>query len=202
MDEKNADFPFSEEDWNTCLSILKHLRNNPTDNPDNKTFGALITKIHKNAKKQMKKESSLPIKEADLALLKESTIVKVALNNKTTYSVSSPMHSQTYEKLNRSKNCYSCHLAYEYVHSFYHRLCPACAEFNYNQRFTKVDLKNRKVILTGGRVKVGFATALKLLRSNAQLTITTRFPGLAFKEFQKEKDFEKWKERNLGMYRI
>jgi len=53
----------------------------------------------------------------------------------------------------------------------------------------------RKVILTGGRVKVGYATALKFLRNNAELTVTTRFPAIAYEQFQKEHDFEEWKNR-------
>ncbi|MGB1216854.1 MAG: SDR family oxidoreductase, partial [Saprospiraceae bacterium] len=43
------------------------------------------------------------------------------------------------------------------------------------------------------------ATALKLLRNHANLTVTTRFPALALAEFQKEKDFSTW-ENKLNIY--
>ena len=72
------------------------------------------------------------------------------------------------------------------MHFYYHRLCPNCAEEHYNYRFTEVDLTGRNVILTGGRVKVGYATALRVLESGANLTLTTRFPALALENFKKE----------------
>jgi len=63
----------------------------------------------------------------------------------------------------------------------------------------KVDLKGRNVIITGGRVKVGYATALMFLRNGANLVVTTRFPALSLEEFKKENDYELWKER-LTLY--
>ncbi|WP_343681271.1 hypothetical protein [Chryseobacterium arthrosphaerae] len=43
---------FSAEEWEACLKVLHALKDQPFRNPDNKTFSGLITKIHKNAKKQ------------------------------------------------------------------------------------------------------------------------------------------------------
>ncbi|MGK0389048.1 MAG: NAD(P)-dependent dehydrogenase (short-subunit alcohol dehydrogenase family) [Maribacter sp.] len=67
------------------------------------------------------------------------------------------------------------------------------------KRILEIDLSNRNVILTGGKVKVGYATALKLLRSNANLILTTRFPALALENFKKEKDYHKFSDR-LDIY--
>lgn len=74
-------------------------------------------------------------------------------------------------------------------------MCPKCADENYEKRFLSADLTGRNVILTGGRVKVGFATALKLLRNGANLVLTTRFPALALETLQQEADYENWKDR-------
>jgi NAD(P)-dependent dehydrogenase (short-subunit alcohol dehydrogenase family) len=81
------------------------------------------------------------------------------------------------------------------LHSFYHKLCPTCAESNYNNRFIQPDLRDRNVIITGGRVKIGYSTALKMLKPGANVTVTTRFPALALEQFEKEADFELWGNR-------
>jgi NAD(P)-dependent dehydrogenase (short-subunit alcohol dehydrogenase family) len=48
---------------------------------------------------------------------------------------------------------------------------------NYNKRTQVVDLSNRIILLTGGRVKIGYRAALKLLRCGATVIVTTRFPA-------------------------
>ena len=194
----NQDYGFTEAEWETCLKVLKVLKEDPFNNPDNEVFGALITKIHKTAKKHRKQDPSLK-KAADLALLQKTGIAKQALNNTTQYRAEVSQEETSYASLNYSKNCYSCNQPYSLVHSFYHRLCPTCAELNYARRFFKVDLSDRKVILTGGRVKIGYATALKLLRDGADLTLTTRFPALALEQFEAEQDYALWKDR-LDIY--
>jgi len=46
-------------------------------------------------------------------------------------------------------------------------------------------------------VKIGHACALRLLRSGAYVTVTTRFPRNALEQFRKEPDFAEWKEKLL-----
>lgn len=189
---------FTLQEWQICLQVLEKLKDNPLDNPDNQRFSGLITKIHKNAKKQLKQAATTERKATDLATVKSATIAQNALANTTLYSEGAK-EATHFTKLATPRNCYSCNTSYQQAHSFYHKLCPTCAEDHYNRRFLNIDLTNRKVILTGGRVKIGYATALKLLRNHAELTITTRFPALTLAEFQQEKDFEKWKDR-LDIY--
>jgi NAD(P)-dependent dehydrogenase (short-subunit alcohol dehydrogenase family) len=161
-------------------------------------FSGLITKIHKKAKKKSRREEYLQNKAADLATLQNSTISRNALKNTTLYS-EGEQKPQYFKELQLSKNCYVCNGKYSTVHSFYSRLCPSCATANYENRFKGVDLTNRNVILTGGRVKIGYATALKFLRSNANLTLTTRFPAIALSQLQAEEDYDHWKD-NLEVY--
>ena len=66
--------------------------------------------------------------------------------------------------------------------------------FDSLSQLKNLDLSNRHVIITGGRVKIGYATALKLLRSNSHVTVTTRFPASALDQFHQEEDYEIWKE--------
>lgn len=199
MNPFEEQYGFTTEEWANCLKVLNKLKDQPFNNPDNQRFGALVTKIHKNAKKQVKQSNAKQQKQADLKLSKSSQIAKNALNNTTQFAAQTYQQTPVFSTLNKAKNCYACNQPYHLLHSFYHRLCPSCATINYDFRFLETNLSNRQVILTGGRVKVGYATALKVLRSQAHLTITTRFPALALQQFQQEKDYPIWKER-LDIY--
>ena len=198
MENKEQTYNFSQQEWETCLKVLHALKKNPLENPDNQQFGTLITKIHSKAKKTNRKQSYATKKREDLHTTLNSEISKNALENTTVYSEAQET-SQSYTKLNVPKNCYSCNTSFSLAHSFYNRLCPKCAELNYENRFKNLNLSGRNVILTGGRVKIGYATALKILRSNAHLTVTTRFPATALEQFRQEEDYESWKD-NLVVY--
>lgn len=50
-------------------------------------------------------------------------------------------------------------------------------------------------LVTGGRVRIGFHTALKLLRAGAHVVATTRFPADAARRFSAEADFDEWADR-------
>ena len=93
------------------------------------------------------------------------------------------------------QHCYVCKQKYTAIHHFYDQMCPACAEFNFHKRTELADLHGRVALLTGGRVKIGFQTGLKLLRCGAHLIVTTRFPRDSALRYAQEPDFEQWKER-------
>jgi NAD(P)-dependent dehydrogenase (short-subunit alcohol dehydrogenase family) len=93
------------------------------------------------------------------------------------------------------KHCYVCKGAYTELHHFYDQLCPPCAALNFSKRTELADLRGRVALLTGGRVKIGYQTGLKLLRSGAHLIVTTRFPRDAAARYAKEPDFADWSDR-------
>jgi NAD(P)-dependent dehydrogenase (short-subunit alcohol dehydrogenase family) len=93
------------------------------------------------------------------------------------------------------QNCYTCKQDYTAIHHFYDQLCPACAELNFRKRTERADLRGRVALLTGGRVKIGYQAGIKLLRSGAQLIVTTRFPRDAAARFAQEPDFAGWGQR-------
>jgi NAD(P)-dependent dehydrogenase (short-subunit alcohol dehydrogenase family) len=93
------------------------------------------------------------------------------------------------------QHCYVCKGRYSAVHHFYDQLCPECAAFNYAKRTELADLSGRVALLTGGRVKIGYQTGLKLLRSGAQLIVTTRFPRDSAARYAQEPDFGQWCDR-------
>lgn len=99
--------------------------------------------------------------------------------------------------LDRAKRCYICRQRFQQPHFHYDSLCPPCAEFNWRKRRQLSDLSGRHALVTGGRVRLGFQTALQLLRSGAAVAVTTRFPHDALRRYGLEQDFEEWRERLL-----
>ncbi len=93
------------------------------------------------------------------------------------------------------QHCYVCKQKYSVLHHFYDQLCPTCAAFNYSKRTELADLSGRVALLTGGRVKIGYQTGLKLLRAGAQLIVTTRFPRDSAARYAQEPDFAEWGHR-------
>lgn len=194
MEEKSPP-SFSQTEWENCIKVLSILKDNPLENPDNQLFGTLITKIYKKARKELRPNQSSAAKLADRAILFNTTINKNALSCQTLYWDEPEQPTQPFTKLQQPRNCYCCNRSYLEMHFFYARLCPECAHTNYRKRFVNMDLTGRKIILTGGRVKVGYATALRLLRNNATVVVTTRFPATALHQFMKEADYSRWQDR-------
>ena len=57
------------------------------------------------------------------------------------------------------------------------QLCPECASLNYAKRLQSADLAGRVFLVTGARVKIGFHTALKLLRCAMNMNMNTSLSG-------------------------
>jgi len=93
------------------------------------------------------------------------------------------------------QHCYICKQKFSAVHHFYDQMCPPCAEFNFKKRTELADLRGRVALLTGGRVKIGYQAGLKLLRSGAELIVTTRFPCNSAWRYAQEPDFDQWGHR-------
>lgn len=194
-------YPFSNEEWETCLKVLEALQENPLHNPDNQRFKTLISSIRKKAQKNISKNPEEyrktlegNSKDADLEILKKSVIVSKALENETLYTHIEE-DNQIYSLVQKPQLCYCCHQSYHEIHFFYHKLCPSCANENYKNRNLSYDFTGQTAIITGGRVKTGYAMALKFLRSGATVIATSRFPALNLEQFQEEKDYQSWKDR-------
>lgn len=192
-------YPFTMEEWETCIRVLDQLKNDPLNNPDNETFKSLIGKIKRNSRKQLRKDSYAQKRVSDLETQKKAVIIDNALNGTSNYGLGHNDSEIKYRELNIPKNCYCCNNSFIKAHFFYNRICPDCAELNYNKRVQTGDLTDKTALVTGCRVKVGYATALKVLRNGASLIGTTRFPALALQEFKKENDYHEWKDR-LTLY--
>jgi NAD(P)-dependent dehydrogenase (short-subunit alcohol dehydrogenase family) len=95
----------------------------------------------------------------------------------------------------RHRRCYVCKSTYRQADGFYHSLCPPCAGDNARRRGLSTDLRGRRVLLTGGRVKIGFQLALMMLRDGAELLVTSRFPHDTLRRFQAAPGSARWLER-------
>ncbi len=100
-----------------------------------------------------------------------------------------------HRELNEPRNCYICKQDYSTVHHFYDHLCPTCADFNFGKRTELADLTGRVALLTGGRVKIGYQSGIKMLRAGAHLIVTTRFPRDSAARYAREVDFAEWGHR-------
>lgn len=95
--------------------------------------------------------------------------------------------------------CYMCKKRYDPPHATHPALCVPCGEFNAQKREARADLTGRVALLTGGRIKIGYATSLRLLRDGARVIVTTRFPADAARRYAAEPDAHLWQGR-LTLY--
>ena len=100
-----------------------------------------------------------------------------------------------------ARHCYICKADFHELHHFYDQMCPPCAELNWRKRDATADLRGRIAFVTGARVKIGYQTAVKLLRAGADVIVATRFPRDAARRFAREVDAAEWTHR-LHVYGI
>lgn len=183
--------PFSQEDLETCLDILQTVSEKPEIMDHHYRFKSLITKIHRKAKKSKRQSARKSVALSDRHLIESTEIVRNQLDSSQTKVEFKEKSSE----LQRAKRCYICKTLFTQLHHFYHQLCPECAKPNWIKRHQRADLAGRRALITGGRIKIGFHSALKLLRDGADVITTTRFPKDAANRYQKEPDFDDWREK-------
>lgn len=98
-------------------------------------------------------------------------------------------------ELTRPRTCYICKSGFFRRHFFYEQLCQRCGDLNYTKRIQTANLGGKVALITGGRIKIGYAVALRLLRAGAEVIVTTRFPHDAAARYAHEADFSSWQAR-------
>lgn len=194
------------QDREACVRALQLASENPSLLQNDEHLKALIAKVHHAGRKH----KTRPVREArrqldraqrDATLLAQQTRAhdgahfpalpapNVAQNPAPAsgHAALVPLHAPV--------RCYICKQLYREMHAFYHLLCPPCAAMNWEKRAQRADLRERVALLTGGRIKIGYQLALKLLRDGARLHLTTRFPADAAQRFQREADASEWSSR-------
>ncbi|MEG3858126.1 SDR family oxidoreductase [Microcoleus sp. herbarium12] len=103
--------------------------------------------------------------------------------------------------MDKLPRCFVCKNSFQQPHSFYSGLCLDCGEVNYAKRNETANLHGLLALVTGARVKIGYAVALRLLRAGASVIVTTRFARDAAKRYAGEPDFGDWGDR-LHVYEL
>jgi NAD(P)-dependent dehydrogenase (short-subunit alcohol dehydrogenase family) len=97
--------------------------------------------------------------------------------------------------LRQPELCYVCKQKFFRRHFFYDRLCVNCGDLNYQKRVRSADLAGYRILITGARVKIGYESALRLLRAGAEVIVTSRFPRDTARRYAEEPDFSEWAAR-------
>lgn len=74
-------------------------------------------------------------------------------------------------------------------------ICPDCERMNEAHRLISADLSGYSAVVTGGRINIGYAVCLRLLRNGAEVIAVTRFPYDALKRYSEEPDYSQFRDR-------
>jgi NAD(P)-dependent dehydrogenase (short-subunit alcohol dehydrogenase family) len=174
-----------------CLKVLQQISEEPSLIDSHDRFKSLIAKIYKNGRKESRRALQQQQKEETQKLKAMTAMVQRQLQEQPVATL--PDSIATQNELVKPIHCYICKQPYTAIHFFYHRLCPTCAELNYSKRHQRTDLTNRVALVTGGRIKIGYQIALRMLRDGARVIVTTRFPRDCARRFSLEPDFAQWR---------
>ncbi len=97
--------------------------------------------------------------------------------------------------------CYMCRSATRNPHQGNPNMCVPCGKLNDAKRTQQRDLQGTISVVTGGRIKIGYYTALRLLRCGSRVIITTRFERDALSRYAQELDSADWISR-LHIYQV
>ena len=200
---------FSKEELAVCIKVLETLNENPS------SFSLLSEDVrrkleinagklsrptrdqkkkrNKEAKKEKKRE--IVSKERQIRLdtgIRKARIESVFQAPQKLIGINKEFLE---EELFSPRNCYICKKEFKKVHFFYDSMCPECAIFNYEKRYQTADMQGMVALITGARLKIGYHTALMMLRSGARVIVTTRFPVDSAIRYAGEKDYHTWNER-------
>jgi NAD(P)-dependent dehydrogenase (short-subunit alcohol dehydrogenase family) len=194
----------TDSDRKTCEAVLLALSVDPEQCllPDNQRIVRLCSRVLKELKKRQKTEAkirdekvlcSTGLREHRVDAIKQSDRrISSGLISNLENGLASEQFNGSPATLSALRSCYICKERYEEVHHFYDRLCIKCGAFNFEKRAHSAKLNNMVAVVTGGRIKIGFQAALKLLRAGATVVATTRFPQDALIRYGEEEDFLSW----------
>lgn len=184
----------SPEDMAACLRVLQQVSEDPSLIQDNERMKGLVAKIHRGGKRGVRRDAQAGRRTEDRQLKERAAVVQ-ARQGPGSLTALEDGALEAIGTLRTPARCYVCKQSYTEVHSFYHLLCPPCAAQNTHKRFQRADLTGRVALVTGGRIKIGFQMALRLLRDGARVIVTTRFALDAARRFAAEADSPDWQHR-------
>ncbi len=218
--DDSTDSPFDAEDFATCLRVLQAVqadrgcltRLTQAQRRELLTLAGLVAKPERHELVRMAKafrraeresaqqQDRQAIEQAGLRVQRRSASYAplwlpppdaAGPGSAATATEPAPQRAE----LRKALSCYVCKQPYTEVHRYYDSMCRACGDFNYAKRGQTADLRGRFALVTGGRVKIGFQAALKLLRAGAHVVVVTRFPVDAAGRYALEPDFDAFRDR-------
>ena len=175
----------------TCLRVLAAASSGALPPEQAERVDRAVAQAHRAVKKRLKAGRDAATRAHDRDLLAAAR----RYASEIPPLVAEPAGGESPGRLRRARRCYVCKGPYREVDRDYHLLCPDCARFNAERRVARGDLRGRRAVVTGGRIKIGFHTALKLLRDGAEVLVTTRFPRDAARRYAAVPDFDDWAGR-------
>lgn len=182
-----------DDEMATFLRVLRQLRTAPVDDPQRLTAQREVAGFVKDIKKSRRAARRHERTSADAEVLAASTMG--SRNRPEDLTVADPDSDESVGELHNHHLCYVCKRGYRQVDARYHTMCPTCAAFNAERREDTADLRGYRALLTGGRVKIGFEVARRLLRDGAHLTVTSRFPRDTARRFAALPGSDQWWDR-------
>jgi NAD(P)-dependent dehydrogenase (short-subunit alcohol dehydrogenase family) len=138
-----------------------------------------------------------PLSEAILALRGQ-----LSMDDRTRYTQHEQFQrSGAPSPSNLKKRCYICRYRFSPndSHELYPALCRQCGMFNIGcsnlSLPEQLDLTGKIALVTGGRINLGYFTALRLLRCGAKVIVSSRYPADAAVRYSTEPDFAQWEKR-------
>lgn len=102
----------------------------------------------------------------------------------------------------KQRKCYICRFMVSVpseLHDLYPALCRPCGNFNLAESELSLphnlDLSGITALVTGGRVNLGFHTALRLLRCGARVIVSSRYPRDAENRYRDQAGSHSWIKR-------
>ena len=210
MVEKTLEAKYTQAEIDACITVLRNLVENSRElaflTEEQRvalivTAGQLSRPIRDEIRKR--KRDRREIKRQKIVNFEKKVRAETGIRSAREASVfTAPLQisndtivKQERPDLINSRNCYICKVEFTKLHFFYDALCPACAEFNYAKRFQIAPLDGQVALITGSRLKIGYQSAIMMLRAGAHVIATTRFPIDSALRYARETDFQTWKDR-------
>ncbi|MCG6492961.1 SDR family NAD(P)-dependent oxidoreductase [Kitasatospora sp. A2-31] len=171
---------------------LGRLRAMPTDSPVRQHAERQLNSYVRESRKRRRQSAVDDARQADAALLAATA---TGAHDRREDAPLRERGRAPLGELRLGRRCYVCKQPYHRVDAFYHMLCPACAADNTARRALATDLRGRRALLTGGRVKIGYQLALMMLRDGAELLVTSRFPHDTVRRFRAAPGSADWWDR-------
>jgi NAD(P)-dependent dehydrogenase (short-subunit alcohol dehydrogenase family) len=184
------------EQMEICLDVLQKIASSNGTIDRSQRFNSLISKVYREGKKYDEREKRTQQLAEDRETQASTGMVRIQRDAiAPAAALPAPEEEQPKRRLNVPEACYICKEPFVDLHFFYHLLCPKCADYNWRMRHLTADLRGRTALVTGGRVKIGHQTVLRLLRDGAKVIVTTRFPHSAARRLYAEPDSADWSHR-------